>query len=138
MQFLFEPWNDRRLQEIIGHLKSLTSKKMVTIQDPKRSLQQNNTYWQNVEILCKHSGYTKEEMNSIIKHSLTETGKLKMIQYVTTKKGKTYPVETSSADLDTKEFSILMEYIFGLGKALKLNMAIPGEIDTVQLAKEIF
>jgi hypothetical protein len=77
-------------------------------------------------------------MNSIVKHSLTETGKLKMIQYVTTKKGKTYPVETSSADLDTKEFAILMEYIFDLGKTLKLNMCIPGEIDAVELAKEIF
>lgn len=136
MQFLFEPWNEKRTKDIIDYISTLSSKKLVIIQDPKRSLLQNNTYWDNIEILAKHSWYTKEEMSTIIKHSITESGKLKMVEYVTTKKGKTYPIQSSTADLNTKDFWILMDYVFQLWWVLWLQMNIPGDI--VDIAHEIF
>lgn len=144
---MYIPGDQKRHDEIVGHLKSLASRKMIRIDEPKRSLAQNNTYWDNIDIMANHAGYTSEEMSSIVKSMITDANRLQMVNYVTTRGTvpRTVPVYRSTADLTIKEFAILIDFIFELGKKLNLTMKIPGQstyevewYDAVATAKEMF
>lgn len=144
---MYIPGDQKRHDEIVNHLKSLLSKKMIRIDEPKRSLAQNNTYWDNIDILANHAGYTSEEMSSIVKSLITDSGKLPMVNYVTTRGTvpKTVPVYRSTADLTIKDFAILIDFLFELWKKLNLNMKVPWQTsydvewyDAVATAKAIF
>ena len=131
MQFLYK-WPES-LKTIVDYLVELKTPHSVTIEPPKRSNQQNKCLHDNVGIIADHTGYSIEEMKLIIKEWVTKTGKLKMVEEKRTEKVE-FKVYRSTKDLDTKEFGILMDYVFELWATLWLTMNIPA----VQFANEIF
>jgi len=55
-------------EEAIEYIKNTNENLVVVIEKPKRSSQQNRTYWSNIEILAKYSGHTNDEMSAIVKN----------------------------------------------------------------------
>ena len=68
-----------RLQDIIDYLTKQDKDVVVEVRSPNRSKYQNALYWKNLQVLGDAQGYTKDEMNSLLKKSITESGKLKMM-----------------------------------------------------------
>lgn len=83
----------------------------------KRSSSQNDYYWGVViPILCKETGYTKDEMHDILKNKfLSKTEKIKNVSFILTK---------STTKLDTTEFNDYIEEIKRWA-AIFLNTYIP-------------
>lgn len=123
-------------EEAIEYIKNTDENLVVVIEKPKRSSQQNRTYWSNIEILAKYSWHTNDEMSAIIKNWITNKGTLKMLYYIQAK-WENVPVETSTADLDTKEFWLLMDYVFQIWNTLWLQMKIPSDW-LVEYAQDLF
>ena len=77
---LFKLSQDKsQLKEITEHLQEQTKDVVVEVRSPNRSKDQNALYWKNLQVLGDAQGYTKDEMNSLLKKSITESGKLKMM-----------------------------------------------------------
>ena len=123
----------KQLDLIVRYLKELEKDCMVKISDPNRTIDQNNLFHSNIDILANHAGYTKEEMKCVVKKGITQTGKLNMWHR---KEGKlAVDVYKSTADLTTKEWGVLMEYIYQLGSILQLHMIYS---DLVEEARKVF
>lgn len=86
MHFLLSPGDQKRLNEIVDYAKTLTSKKMVIFKEPTRSLAQNALFWDNLELIAESSGYTKYQMEAIVKQGITKNQTLNMVDHVTTSK----------------------------------------------------
>ena len=132
MQILYK--DNSSLKQVVDYLTSLNTPHMVIIEKPKRSTAQNRTYWDNVGIIADYTGYTPEEASTIIKHSITQSGKLVMMKYEETKQG-IVQLPKSTADIDTKEFGILLDYVFQMWQAMKLQMNDPW---LLQYAEDLF
>ena len=124
MQFLLP----QHKQDCIEYVEKNEEKLIAHFETPKRTLPQNKTYWDNIGIIAKHTGYTPEETSTIIKHAITQTGKLEMMKYIETKKG-IVQIPISTKELDTKQFGILLDYIFLTWTTLWLQMNDPWLIE---------
>ena len=62
-----------RLQDIIDYLTKQDKDVVVEVRSPNRSKDQNALYWKNLQVLGDAQGYTKDEMNSLLKKSITES-----------------------------------------------------------------
>lgn len=123
-------------QEAIEYIQKNEEKLVAYFEKPKRSKQQNRTYWNNIDILAKYSWHTNDEMSAIIKNWITKKGNLKMLYYIQVK-WDNVPVETSTADLNTKDFWLLMDYVFQIWNTLGLQMDIPND-DLINFATDLF
>ena len=116
------------------YIDSLQWEWVATIEKPKRTPPQNRTYWDNVEILANYIGLTKQAMSNTIKHWITQRWDLKLMNYYNTTQWVVQdPIST--ADLDSKEFGILMDYVFQLWHALNLQMHDP---NLLEYANDLF
>ena len=99
---LFKLSKDKKQMDVIvSYLRQLSKDCVVEVRDPHRTHDQNALFWVNLEILADHAGYEKEEMNCVIKKSITTAWKLNMWHE---KRGKvTVDVYKSTADLTVKE-----------------------------------
>jgi hypothetical protein len=75
-------------------------------------------------------------MSAIVKNWITKKGTLKMLYYIQAK-WESVPVETSTADLDTKEFWLLMDYVFQIWATLWLQMKVPDNW-LIEFATDLF
>ena len=116
-----------RLQDIIDYLTKQDKDVVVEVRSPNRSKDQNALYWKNLQVLGDAQGYTKDEMNSLLKKSITESGKLKMMYLKWTTKMQV-EVYKSTKDLTKKEFMILMDYIYQIGGLLQVKMIQPDDL----------
>ena len=132
MQLLYK--DNSSLKEVVDYLTSLKTPHLVIVEKPRRSTAQNRLFHDNVAIIADTIGYSLEEMKLIIKEWITKANKLKMVEKKETKKGLEYTVYRSSKDLDTKEFTELVEYVFQLWEALWIQMNIPA----LEYADELF
>lgn len=123
MQFLYTPWATHTQLE--RYLLELTTPHLIIIQKPKRTQAQNRCLHDNIQILANHSWYTLGEMKLIMKEQVTKLWKLTMVTHKTTPKGLSFSEYRSTAELDTKELAILMDFIFDVGQALGLKMHDP-------------
>ena len=125
---LFKLSQDKsQLKEITEHLQEQTKDVVVEVRSPNRSKDQNALYWKNLQVLGDAQGYTKDEMNSLLKKSITESGKLKMMYLKWTTKMQV-EVYKSTKDLTKKEFMILMDYIYQIGGLLQVKMIQPDDL----------
>ncbi|MBP7823563.1 recombination protein NinB [Candidatus Gracilibacteria bacterium] len=140
MHFLLSPGDQKRLNEIVDYAKTLTSKKMVIFKEPTRSLAQNALFWDNLELIAESSGYTKYQMEAIVKQGITKNQTLNMVDHVTTSKGETFIVYRSTTELSIREFGLLIDYLYQIGALLKLQMVYPDDYkqDIVKVAQEVF
>ena len=116
-----------RLQDIIDYLTKQDKDVVVEVRSPNRSKDQNALYWKNLQVLGDAQGYTKDEMNSLLKKSITESGKLKMMYMKGTPKMQV-EVYKSTKDLTKKEFMILMDYVYQIGGLLQVKMIQPDDL----------
>lgn len=123
-------------QDCINYVDRNEENLVAYFEKPKRSKQQNRTYWNNIDILAKYSGHTNDEMSAIIKNWITKKWTLKMLYYIQVK-WENVPVETSTADLNTKDFWLLMDYVFQIGNTLWLQMDIPDNW-LIEFATDLF
>lgn len=135
MQFRLNK-DKKMLPKIVDYLKSLTIDQIVEVRDPNRSRDQNALFWTNVEILANHTGYTKDEMNAIIKKDITQKGLLTMMHTKWTPKLQV-EVYKSTTELTTKEWWILMDYVYKLGQTLDLQMKYADDW-LLEHAKQVF
>ncbi len=140
MHFLLSPGDQKRLNEIVDYAKTLTSKKMVIFKEPTRSLAQNALFWDNLELIAESSGYTKYQMEAIVKQGITKNQTLNMVDHVTTSKWETFIVYRSTTELSIREFWLLIDYLYQIGALLKLQMVYPDDYkqDIVKVAQEVF
>lgn len=127
-------------RECTTYILELVEKKtpmQVVFQKPKRSTKQNSTFHDNVGILAQHSWYTPYQMKLIIKEGITNAKILEMATKIVTAKWIVITEYKSTADLDTKDFWLLMDYVFQIWATLWLKMNIPDDW-LLEYAKEIF
>ena len=125
---LFKLSQDKsQLKEITEHLQEQTKDVVVEVRSPNRSKDQNALYWKNLQVLGDARDCTKDEMNSLLKKSITESGKLKMMYMKGTPKMQV-EVYKSTKDLTKKEFMILMDYIYQIGGLLQVKMIQPDDL----------
>lgn len=127
MQFLLP----QQIDEAIAYFEKLQrekTKQVVIFETPKRTLPQNKTYWDNIGIIAEYTWCTPEETSTIIKHAITQTGKLEMMKYKETKMG-IVQLPISTKELDTKQFGILLDYVFLTWNSLWLQMNDPWLIE---------
>ena len=107
------PYNTPKdVKPISDYLISCNTPQTVSIKPPKRSTAQNSTLHDNIALLADYAGYTPHQMKLIMKQGITNSEELVMVEDLTTKTGVMVKEYKSSKDLNTKEFTILLEYVF--------------------------
>lgn len=105
----------------------------------QRTPDQNRLYWPNISIIYKNTDRLQypdtESIANEIKEALTVTNKLKMCTFYTNKAGKERVSYISTSTLNKEQWKIVMEYIYTIMRAMKLQPIYWRE-DQVQL-KEI-
>lgn len=146
MKFYWK-WHDKVITDYINSLENPVID--VTEQTKKRSLAQNRLFHANIGLIAKEMWEHEDYVKVMIKDSITTSWALEMTYIVKNKKtGNEITKERSTTDLDTKEFSKLMDYVFDLWERyLKLKMIYPSDIGIdskiyesglVHMAREVF
>ena len=133
------------LETVQNALRDVEGDQMVCIDTPTRSKAQNRLYWPTSTILAEYSGYTKDQMNTIIKRSITKSWALQLLIPFEVQ-GEMYEEEVSTADLNKKDFWILIDYVYTVGEARNCNMIYPEmiwlekffETELVRTSKKVF
>ena len=101
---------------------------MLVIIEPykkKRSIDSNSLYWKWVDIISKDTGYTKDELHDMLRSKF-----LPIIEREVKLKGNVQQLRelTSTAKLNSKEFSEYMTEIEMLAISLDIRLCYPEEL----------
>ena len=84
MLFVYEP-KFPKTDKLLKYLQEQTTKQEIYVSEPKRSSSQNRLFHSNAQILAKFNGNTVDEMKAILKHGITDTGLIKLVNYIIVK-----------------------------------------------------
>lgn len=87
-----------------------------------RSVQQNRYYWLIVTMMAEHTGFTKDEMHSILRYKFLKS------ERVNDNTGIVYEYVKSTTELSTIEYEEYLEHVRSFGvDELDLRIPMPNE-----------
>ena len=123
-------------QDCINYVDKNEENLVAYFEKPTRSKKQNALFHTNIEIIATYTGYTPHKAKLIIKEWITRKWDLEMVIYDKTNK-LDFRDYVSSKDLDTKDFSTLMNYVYEVGEAMWLIMKYPDDW-LIEFATDLF
>jgi hypothetical protein len=109
--------NNKRL--FIDSLREFEGKEIeirIRERSANRSKEQNSLYWIWIDILSKETGYTKDEMHTLIKYKFLKRN-------VVDENGVESETIKSTTTLTTKEFTLFMnDLLFWANNTLSINL----------------
>lgn len=128
--FLFQRSNDQMKRKLWEFLKEIPddSEYIVTVEKKRniRSLQANKFYWAVMKIYAMETGHTESEIELMFKMD-------RHYEIVEYPGGRTQKIPLKTSDLDTKQFSSLVNNLLQWGRELFPEVIIPRQEDLTYL-----